>query len=209
MLVRAPTLPLRTRPRVQRAPGIPCALPFSRVNPIKTRAHGAARPRSDVFLRSAKDEAVVLAISDRFLARIEQEAAAIGVQISIAVDERRAAPMLDAAGADLVRSVAGDLGMKVLTLKTVTGHDALAIQKKIPSSLIFVPSKDGLSHNPREYTAPEALRQLLAAHRECTLTRQCVYNNALIACWRDDPIGVGSHKSHKAFAMHRYPGQFK
>jgi N-carbamoyl-L-amino-acid hydrolase len=23
--------------------------------------------------------------------------------------------------------------------------------------LIFVPSKDGLSHNPREYTAPEAL----------------------------------------------------
>jgi N-carbamoyl-L-amino-acid hydrolase len=104
-----------------------------------------------------KDEAVVLAISDRFLARIEQEADAIGVRISIAADEQRAAPVLDAAGADLVRSVAGDLRMKVLTLKTVTGHDALAIQKKIPSSLIFVPSKDGLSHNPREYTAPEAL----------------------------------------------------
>jgi len=81
------------------------------VNPIKTRAHPAARLRRYVFLRSATDEAVVLAISDRFLARIEQEAAAIGVQISIAIDERRAAPMLDAAGADLVRSVAGDLGM--------------------------------------------------------------------------------------------------
>src|SRR5713226_6095185 len=37
--------PLRTRPRVQRASGIPCALPFSRVNPVKTRAHRAARPR--------------------------------------------------------------------------------------------------------------------------------------------------------------------
>jgi hypothetical protein len=41
--------PLRTRPRVQRAPGIPCTLLFSRVNPIKTRAHRAARPRRYVL----------------------------------------------------------------------------------------------------------------------------------------------------------------
>jgi N-carbamoyl-L-amino-acid hydrolase len=104
-----------------------------------------------------EDEAVVLAITDRFLARIEQEAGAIGVQISIAADERRAAPMLDPAGLDIVRRVASDLGMKALVLKTVTGHDALAIQKRMPSSLIFVPSQGGLSHNPREFTAPEAL----------------------------------------------------
>lgn len=104
-----------------------------------------------------EDEAVVDAISSRFLARIAKEAGAIGIQISIVVDERRAAPTLDPAGFDMVRSVASDLGMKVLALKTVTGHDALAIQKRIPSSLIFVPSQGGLSHNPREFTAPEAL----------------------------------------------------
>jgi beta-ureidopropionase / N-carbamoyl-L-amino-acid hydrolase len=103
------------------------------------------------------DEAVVDAISDRFLVRIEREAGAIGVRTSIAVDERRPASMLDPAGFEMVRNVAGDLGMKVLALKTVAGHDALAIQKRIPSSLIFVPSRDGLSHNPREFTAPEAL----------------------------------------------------
>jgi beta-ureidopropionase / N-carbamoyl-L-amino-acid hydrolase len=104
-----------------------------------------------------QDEAVVLAISDRFLKRIEKDAAAIGVRMSIAVDEQRAAPRLDQAGVDLVRGVASDLGMKALTLQTVTGHDALAIQKRIPASLIFVPSRGGLSHNPREFTAPEAL----------------------------------------------------
>jgi len=104
-----------------------------------------------------EDEAVVLAVSDRFLARIEKEAAAIGVQIAIVADERRAAPTLDRSGFDIVRGVARDLGMKTLELKTVTGHDALAIQKRIPSSLIFVPSQGGLSHNPREFTAPEAL----------------------------------------------------
>jgi beta-ureidopropionase / N-carbamoyl-L-amino-acid hydrolase len=116
----------------------------------------AGRVRVWFEIRHA-DEAVVLAISDGFLARIAQEAAAIGVDISIAADERRAAPTLDPAGLDVVRGAARDLGMKTLVLKTITGHDALAIQKRIPSSLIFVPSRDGLSHNPREFTAPDAL----------------------------------------------------
>jgi N-carbamoyl-L-amino-acid hydrolase len=65
--------------------------------------------------------------------------------------------LLDPAGVALIMDVAGDLGCKAMTLKTVTGHDALAIQKRIPASLIFVPSQGGLSHNPREFTAPEAL----------------------------------------------------
>jgi N-carbamoyl-L-amino-acid hydrolase len=104
-----------------------------------------------------EEEAVVVAISDRFLKRIERDARKIGVGISIAADERRSAPLLDPAGVALIMDVAGDLGCKAMTLKTVTGHDALAIQKRIPASLIFVPSQDGLSHNPREFTAPEAL----------------------------------------------------
>ncbi|WP_431202499.1 Zn-dependent hydrolase [Bradyrhizobium betae] len=104
-----------------------------------------------------EDEAVVFAISDRFLKRIERDSREIGVEISIAADERRSAPLLDPAGVELVLAVAGDLGCKALALKTITGHDALAIQKRIPASLIFVPSRGGLSHNPREFTASEAL----------------------------------------------------
>jgi len=104
-----------------------------------------------------EEEAVVVAISDRFLKRIEREAREIGVGISIAADERRSAPLLDPEGVELVMDVASDLGCKAMTLKTITGHDALAIQKRIPASLIFVPSQGGLSHNPREFTAPEAL----------------------------------------------------
>ena len=36
---------LRTRPQVQRSSGIPCALSFPRVSPVKTRARRAARTR--------------------------------------------------------------------------------------------------------------------------------------------------------------------
>lgn len=104
-----------------------------------------------------ENEAIVLTISNRFLERITSEAGALGVGISMAADEHRATTLLDPVGVDLVRRVADDLGMKALTLQTITGHDALAIQKRMPSSLIFVPSKGGLSHNPREFTTPAAL----------------------------------------------------
>jgi N-carbamoyl-L-amino-acid hydrolase len=104
-------------------------------------------------------EQVVLAISDRFLARIEKESVALGVQVSLAVDERRGNALLDPAGVTLVRRVAQEFSMKVLTLQTIAGHDALALQKRVPASLIFVPSSGGLSHNPREFTAPEALEK--------------------------------------------------
>jgi len=56
-----------------------------------------------------------------------------------------------------VQSVAGDLGFTSLVMKTVAGHDALALQKRLPATLIFVPSRNGLSHNAREFTEPAAL----------------------------------------------------
>jgi N-carbamoyl-L-amino-acid hydrolase len=37
------------------------------------------------------------------------------------------------------------------------GHDAQMIARIAPSAMIFVPSRDGISHNPAEYTAPTDL----------------------------------------------------
>lgn len=34
------------------------------------------------------------------------------------------------------------------------GHDSVMTSLNVPTSLIFVPSRDGVSHNPREYTSP-------------------------------------------------------
>lgn len=41
--------------------------------------------------------------------------------------------------------------------KMVSGavHDALIMAKYCPTAMIFVPSKDGISHNPTEYTSPD------------------------------------------------------
>ena len=43
--VRTSSCTLHTRPRVPRAPGIPCALLFSGVTAIQDSAHRAARPQ--------------------------------------------------------------------------------------------------------------------------------------------------------------------
>lgn len=40
-------------------------------------------------------------------------------------------------------------------MKSGAGHDAAWMSKVVKSSMIFVPSKDGISHNPTEYTTPE------------------------------------------------------
>ncbi|TVY48979.1 N-carbamoyl-L-amino-acid hydrolase [Lachnellula occidentalis] len=44
---------------------------------------------------------------------------------------------------------------KIMDMKSGAGHDAAWTSKVVRSSMIFVPSKDGISHNPAEYTTPE------------------------------------------------------
>lgn len=50
------------------------------------------------------------------------------------------------------------------------GHDAQMMARICPAAMIFVPSRGGISHNPREYTGPDALAKgatlLLDAVRE-------------------------------------------
>lgn len=111
-------------------------------------------------------QAVADRLADNFLARLEADCAPLSVSIEIAVDESRQAASLDAAGLELIESVVRDLGFSPMIMQTITGHDALALQKCMPASLIFVPSRDGLSHNPREYTDPEALANGLAVLTE-------------------------------------------
>lgn len=37
------------------------------------------------------------------------------------------------------------------------GHDSCATSIRVPTSMIFIPSKNGISHNPEEYSSPEEI----------------------------------------------------
>jgi len=50
-----------------------------------------------------------------------------------------------------------ELGIKYERMNSGAGHDAMMMARIAPTSLVFVPSKDGLSHHPEEWTEYEDL----------------------------------------------------
>lgn len=50
-------------------------------------------------------------------------------------------------------------GLSWRRMTSGAGHDAQMIARMAPAAMIFVPSKDGISHNPAEYTSEEELIQ--------------------------------------------------
>jgi len=48
-------------------------------------------------------------------------------------------------------------GFSAMRITSGAGHDAQMLARVCKSAMIFVPSKDGISHNPAEYTAGEQL----------------------------------------------------
>lgn len=57
----------------------------------------------------------------------------------------------------LVESVAIEQGHSVCRMPSGAGHDAQMFARVCPTAMVFVPSVDGISHNPSEYTSPEDL----------------------------------------------------
>ena len=58
---------------------------------------------------------------------------------------------------DAVRSATAELGYSSMEMVSGAGHDALYVAKIAPTSMIFVPCKDGISHNEAEDAKSEDL----------------------------------------------------
>jgi N-carbamoyl-L-amino-acid hydrolase len=56
-----------------------------------------------------------------------------------------------------VAEAARELGHEPRRMVSGAGHDAQMMARLCPTAMIFVPSVGGLSHNPKEYTAPDDL----------------------------------------------------
>ena len=88
---------------------------------------------------------------------IDQVAAGEGVRV-----ERRTLARFEPVAfapemVDRVEAAARAQGRSVRRMPSGAGHDAQMFAPHCPTGMIFVPSAGGLSHNVREYTAPEQL----------------------------------------------------
>jgi N-carbamoyl-L-amino-acid hydrolase len=66
-------------------------------------------------------------------------------------------PPFDAAVAGTLRRAAGSLGLSSRDMVSGAFHDAVHAARLCPTAMLFVPSRDGLSHNPAEHTDPDQL----------------------------------------------------
>jgi N-carbamoyl-L-amino-acid hydrolase len=57
---------------------------------------------------------------------------------------------------DAVRQAAASLGLSAREIVSGAGHDAVYMARVVPTAMIFVPCKDGISHAEIEYASPEA-----------------------------------------------------
>jgi N-carbamoyl-L-amino-acid hydrolase len=56
---------------------------------------------------------------------------------------------------DIVEKVSASHSPSVVRMPSGAGHDAQMFARVCPSAMIFVPSVEGISHNPAEFTEPK------------------------------------------------------
>jgi N-carbamoyl-L-amino-acid hydrolase len=116
----------------------------------------AASASMTVDLRNTDEALLQEAESD--LARFVAEAAAAeGVTVAERTLARFEPVAFDNRVVDAVAAVAVDLGHSIRRMPSGAGHDAQMLARVCPTGMVFVPSRDGISHNPAEHTDPADL----------------------------------------------------
>ena len=69
------------------------------------------------------------------------------------IDATSAPALTDQRIQKLITEEARKLGLRTKQMQSGAGHDAQDLARITPVGMIFVPSKDGISHSPKEYTS--------------------------------------------------------
>ena len=112
-------------------------------------------PAEFSFLLDVRDRSadVRRRILDEVHARVETVAGEDGLDFEeVVLFDDDPTPM-DAGLVDLLDEEAAAAGMTYQRMHSGAGHDAMVFAKAVPTAMIFVPSKGGKSHTPKEFTA--------------------------------------------------------
>jgi N-carbamoyl-L-amino-acid hydrolase len=97
--------------------------------------------------------------SDSVLGIIRRKADSLagvtGTTIQFIPDHTQIPAITDKALQEIIAGSAHDLGLSTLYLPSGAGHDSQNMAHITAIGMIFVPSKNGISHSPEEYTAPK------------------------------------------------------
>ncbi|MEX2050539.1 MAG: M20 family metallo-hydrolase, partial [Steroidobacteraceae bacterium] len=113
---------------------------------------GATIPGRVVFNCDLRhpDAATLQALDDRIQQAMRGIARSHGLAVEIERVMDKPPVQFDADVIDTIRETARRLGYSSLDMLSGAGHDAMNVARVAPTGMIFVPCKDGLSHNEAE-----------------------------------------------------------
>lgn len=104
------------------------------------------------------DETLLQKAEAEVVAFVEEIASAEGVSITSRTLARFEPVVFDPRVVGCVEETARRFGNSVQRMPSGAGHDAQMLARVCPSGMIFVPSVNGISHNPAEFTSAEDLQ---------------------------------------------------
>ena len=111
------------------------------------------------------DEALLRQAEQQLMDSVQQIADAEGINVESRSLARFEPVEFDERVVDAIEALAQQKGLSTRRMPSGAGHDAQMIARVCPTGMIFVPSLDGISHNPAEHTDDQDLvagAQLLA-----------------------------------------------
>ena len=112
----------------------------------------ADRTEMWIEFRSASKEALEIALE-----RLDAELRSIGEEsrcsLQVSGRETRGVTQFDQLSLDLSAQALEAAAISYQRLDTIAGHDAIRLQTMCPATLLFAPSKDGITHSPLEFTS--------------------------------------------------------
>ena len=110
--------------------------------------------RFSLDIRGPRD-ASYIGVFERISAFAQERAAARGMTVEVVERQRNPATPMDARIVAALEAAAAATGEPVLTMHSGAAHDTMCVADTIPTAMVFVPCKDGISHSPAEDAQPE------------------------------------------------------
>jgi hydantoinase/carbamoylase family amidase len=113
---------------------------------------GEAELKVDIRDRdlSARD-----AVADAFVGELESITRRRGLELEVSTIARDIPVACSSLIVDAARAACDELTVEYVDITSGAYHDAMLMSSEVPVGMIFVPSVNGISHSPHEYTAPE------------------------------------------------------
>jgi len=103
------------------------------------------------------DENILQEVELKIAQKIKEISETEGVRVSSRVLARFEPVQFDERLIDLVETLAKTHNRSVMRMPSGAGHDAQMLARVCPTSMIFTPSVEGISHNPAEFTHTDDL----------------------------------------------------